>query len=203
MAATRPKIITRTDSGQSLVEFSLVIPIFLLLLIGLIEFAFMFNSTLAINFITRDASLIAAEAGNQSSADCTILRKVEEDVTPPLDNTDIQTVTIFQADRFGQPMPGIQNVYQRTGTTTCPFGTLPYALVGAATFPASARCNDLEGCLNDQTGQTVPLDTIGVSVTYRYFYHTPLPNLIPFLPGSARGWLDFTWSNVMRMEPVL
>ena len=203
MATTRRNLPTWTDGGQSLVEFSLVIPIFLLLLIGLIEFAFMFNSTLAINFITRDASLIAAEAGNQSSADCTILRKVEEDVTPPLVDADIQTVTIFQADRFGQPIPGIQNVYQRTGNTTCPFGSLPYTLVGSANFPSSARCNDLKGCLNDQTGQTVPLDTIGVSLTYRYFYHTPLPNLLPFLPGSSRGWLDFTWSNVMRMEPVL
>lgn len=194
---------TWTDGGQSLVEFSLVIPIFLLLLIGLIEFAFMFNGTLAINFTTRDASLIAAEAGDQSTADCTILQKVDEDVTPPLVDADIQTVTIFQADRSGKAVPGVQDVYQRTGTIACPFGSLPYSLVGSASYPSSARCNDLKGCLNDQTGQTVPLDTIGVGVTYRYYYHTPLPNLLPFLPGSSQGWLDLTWSNVMRMEPVL
>ena len=54
------------DTGQSLVEFALVIPIFLVLLMAVIEFAFLMNGQLSINYATRDAALIAAEAGNAS-----------------------------------------------------------------------------------------------------------------------------------------
>ena len=56
----------RGSRGQSLVEFALVFPIFLLLLFGIIEFAFVFNAQLSLNYATRDAALIAAEAGNNA-----------------------------------------------------------------------------------------------------------------------------------------
>ncbi len=49
------------DKGQSLVEFAFVIPIFLVLLIGVIEFAFLMNANLSISYATRDAALVAAE----------------------------------------------------------------------------------------------------------------------------------------------
>jgi hypothetical protein len=32
---------------------------------------------------------------------------------------------------------------------------------------------------------------------------TPLSNLMAFLPGASAGYVDFSWSNVMRMEPTL
>ena len=53
-----------SQAGQSLVEFSLVIPLFLVVLMGVIEFLFLMNGQLSINYATRDAALIAAEAGN-------------------------------------------------------------------------------------------------------------------------------------------
>ena len=40
--------------GQSLVEFALVFPIFFILLLGIIEFAFVFNAMLAVNFASRE-----------------------------------------------------------------------------------------------------------------------------------------------------
>ncbi len=64
---------SRGDRGQSLVEFALVFPIFFTLLLGLIEFAFVFNAILAMNYAARDAALSAAEAGDRSGADCIIL----------------------------------------------------------------------------------------------------------------------------------
>jgi Flp pilus assembly protein TadG len=194
--------------GQTLVEFALVIPIFLIIFISVIEFGFMLNATLAVNFATRDAALIAAEAGNADLADCTILRYVENDISEPLSDAQIQSVTIYQADRAGQPVPGVQNVYTRSGSTECVFSAtdtvdLPYTATSSA-YPTEDRCNELAGCAVDGSpGVHVPLDSIGVRVTYRYPYHTPIGNLLPFLPGASTGYLDFTWANVMRMEPIL
>jgi hypothetical protein len=99
--------------GQTLVEFALILPLFMVLLMGIIEFAFMFNATLSINFTSRDASLIAAEAGIQSTADCAVLAKVEQDVAAPLNDSNIQSVTIYKADRFGQGVHGQQRGQQR------------------------------------------------------------------------------------------
>ena len=80
--------------GQSLVEFALVFPIFFVLLMSLIEFGLVFNALLSINFATRDASLIAAEAGNAVGADCIILKKVENSIGAPANKAQIQTVEI-------------------------------------------------------------------------------------------------------------
>ena len=200
---TDPKRRTR---GQTLVEFALVFPLFIVLLLGVVEFAFMFNATLAINFASRNASLIGAESGSNTLADCAILARIEHDISAPLNVTQIRSVTIYKANRAGNPVsPAVQNVYTRTGSTPCPGYTpssVPYT-IGTATYPmgeapTGGRCDILAGC-----STTIPMDSIGVRITYRYVLHTPLGNLIGFLPGSSAGYVDFSWSNVMRMEPTL
>jgi hypothetical protein len=182
----------------------------MVLQMGIIEFAFMFNATLAINFTSRDASLIAAEAGIQSTADCAVLAKVEQDVAAPLNDSNIQSVTIYKADRFGKAYTGsnaASNVYTRgSGNTTCAGFTpnlMPYGL-GTNTYtmgeaPSSGkRCDIVAGC-----SSTIPIDSIGVTIVYRYYFVTPLKNLVSFLPGASVGYIDLSWSNVMRMEPTL
>ena len=196
--------------GQTLAEFALTLPLFMVLLMGVIEFAFMFNATLAINFASRDASLVAAEAGSQSTADCAILAKIEQAIGAPLAKTKtatsgIQSVTIYKADRAGNPVAGVQTVYDRSGSMVCAGFTpspMPYT-VGTNGYPmgevpTGGRCDILTGC-----SATIPMDSIGVKIVYRYYFHTPLRNLVSFLPGASLGYMDFSWSNVMRMEPIL
>ncbi len=209
--------------GQSLVEFSLVIPTFLIILMAVLEFGFLLNGLLSINFATRDAALIGAEAGNggfdtadnTDLADCVILQKIEQDVTAPANPANIQQVQIFWVDDNGQPLDTGGNVttagsatqavdvYTRTGSMTCkvsdqPTFTVPYTL-GTYQYPGVDRCDDLGGTLAGcQTGHT-GLDTIAVEVTYRDYYRTPLHNFI----GPLGSYWTITQSNEMRMEPVL
>ena len=199
------------ETGQTLVEFALVFPLFLVLLMGVIEFAFMFNATLAVNFASRNASLTAAEAGSNTLADCAILAQIEQDIAAPLDKTKtltsgIQSVTIYKADRAGNPIASAENVYARTSTMNCTGFTpssVPYGSPSPNTYPmgeapTGGRCDVLAGC-----SPTIPMDTIGVKIVYRYYFHTPVRNLVNFLPGASGGYVDFSWSNVMRMEPIL
>ena len=184
----------------------MVVPFFLILMTGVIEFAFLFNALLASTYASRDAALVAAEAGDTAGGDCVILQKVEADVAAPADSKQISSVKIFWANQTsGQPIAGAINTYARTGSTTCTVNgvaiTVPYTISGTAGYLSADRCNILAGCGLDSA--TPPrdhpeLDTIGVQVTYAYPWHTPLKSLL----GSGLNW-TFTPSNAMRMEPVL
>ena len=185
--------------GQTLVEFALVFPIFFLLLLGVIEFGLVFNAVLSINFASRDASLIAAEAGNAVGSDCVILNKVEQGIGAPSSKSRITKVEIYQAGKPGNPIGGKVNTYNRTGTTTCTLPdsttlTVPYTLSGSAGYPDTSRCNIQGGCSGSGG-----VDTIGVKITYAYTPFTPLGT---FLGGSSMTY-TLTESNAMRMEPVL
>ena len=205
----------RHQQGQSVVEFALVIPTFLIMLMAIIEFAFLMNGQLSISFATRDAALIAGEAGNGVGSDCVVLQKVREDVTAPANAANITKILIYRTNAIGQPLDTsgsvttfgsagqAVNTYV-PGTTTCTFAdgatlTVPYILQGTAGYPESARCNAIRGtaagCLAGHPG----LDTIGVQVTYNAEWRTPLHTLIGLM-GS--GW-TLTQSNQMRLEPVL
>lgn len=187
--------------GQSLVEFSLVLPVFMLIIIGMIEFAFAFHGLLAINFASRDAALLAAEASSDSGADCVVLDSIESDVDAPAKERQIEEVRIYWATDTGGVMPGNPvNVYQRVGSTTCslPDGvslTVPYTLVGVAGYPEDQRCDVLAGC----GGAHDTVDTIGVQITYSHTWVTPLASIVS-LGGTG---FEFTHSTAMRMEPSL
>lgn len=186
--------------GQSLVEFALLLPIFLMLVIGLVEFSMAFNALLSVNFASRDAALLAAEAGEAAGADCIILKSIEDNVGRPADRDRIEQVTVYWSTDTGAVKPGFVNTYQRTGSTTCvlPAGvtmTVPYRLVGTAGYAETDRCAVVAGC----GGSHDTVDTIGVSIRYGHHWVTPVANILSF-GGSG---FTFTHSTAMRMEPIL
>ena len=178
-------------------EFGLVFPIFFLLLLAIIEFAFALNALVSIDFATRDAALAAAEAGDAGDADCSILRALDRSMTAPASNARVSEVRVFKADANGTPT-GPVNVYDRAGSVNCPrpdgtTETLAYRLVSSS-YPEADRCNELGGCKVQTT-----VDTIGVQIQYGYGWVTPLHTLVPTLgPGYS-----FVKANAMRMEPIL
>jgi len=188
-----------------MVEFALVIPLFLVALLGILEFGLVFSALNSINYASRDAALLAAELGSTDGGDCVILAKVESDVGAPADANLITSVTISWTDANGvpktDPNTGLpySNVWTRGGTTTCslPSGdvTVPYT-EQTDDYPSASRCNILAGCPAPHDGG---LDTIGVRIVYQYSYHTPLPTLLSW---GGTGW-TLDQSNAMRMEPIL
>lgn len=186
-------------AGQALAEFALVVPLFILLLLAVIEFALVLHAVLVLNFATREASLIAAEAGSAADADCLILQALDSSVDAPASAAQIQQVRIYRADRAGVPIPGDVTTYVRGGATSCTLAggvtvTLPYAVAGGAGYPPAERCNILAGCGGTQSS----IDQIGVEATYRYQVHTPIASLF-----TSAGFSLHVKGNVMRMEPVL
>jgi Flp pilus assembly protein TadG len=194
------RLVDRRARGQAVVEFALVFTIFVTMLMGFLEFAFVFNALLSVGHATRDAALTAAEAGNNSGADCVILAQVEKDVTAPAAASRITQVVIYRSDQNGAVYGGQQNVYARTGSTSCAMSdgttlTVPYSVSGSPTYLPATRCNVQAGCGSGHPS----VDTIGVMVAYQHTWVTPLANLVA-LGGTGT---TLTQSNAMRMEPVL
>lgn len=185
--------------GQSLVEFALVFPIFFMLFMGIIEFAFAFNAILSVNFASRDASLYASEASNSSGADCVILAGIEANVKAPARASAITSVDIYRATSTGAQYSGGEiTSFARSGTLTCTMPdlstrTVPYTRTTNG-YPESARCNVLAGCGGTHTG----VDNLGVRIFYTHAYVTPLRTFV----GTGSSF-SFSRANVMRMEPIL
>lgn len=192
-AKAGPATKRRRQGGQTLVEFALVVPLFMGILIAIVEFAFTFNAVLAAQYASRDAALVAAEAGNQAGADCVILQTVEGDMGAPANPGDLVSVEVYQSSASGVQI-GAPTVYARGGSLSCTLTdgstiTLPYTRTQDG-YPEAGRCNVLAGCDGRE------LDHVGVKVTYRYQWKTPIGH-------GISPYLDVTRSNSMRMEPVL
>jgi Flp pilus assembly protein TadG len=201
----------RRTRGQSLVEFALVFPLFILLVMSVIEFSFAFNANLALAFASRDAALVAAEAGDSLGSDCVIIQAVINDVGAPADANQITSIEIYWSDQNGNYKNGnssLSNVWNHNSvTTTCnyPDGssiTIPYQRATNG-YDEASRCNIVAGCGGSHTPS---VDTIGVRVAYQYTWKTPIRGLVGLAGNgpvwSGAGW-NFARSNAMRMEPVL
>ncbi|HEV8536088.1 MAG TPA: TadE family protein [Candidatus Limnocylindria bacterium] len=184
----------RSERGQALVEFALLCPILLFLVVGLIEFSFVWNSRNTVMFASRDGSMLAAEGGNIDGTDCVVVQRVESDIVSPARAIRIQTIAIYWSDRNGAQIGSNQNIYTRTGSTTCDYPdgtstTIPYTLTTGAYLEGS-RCVTLGGC----GGTHTTVDTIGVRVTYQHSWLTSFARLT----GSG---VTFTEASITRGEP--
>jgi len=212
----RTRSVGTHGSGQTLVEFALVFPLFIVLVMGIIESAFLFNAELSLNYATRDAALVAAEQGARSEADCYILQKIDEDLKPPTDKSNVVTVHIFSATETGAQLSSpVEQTYTRTGgsawdCSAAPY-TMPYA-VGTSSYAPILRCSDVDRstCVAGTTTgpSNTGVDIIGVQIDYGYRYVTPFGSALSLLQGSgAPMWggagFQMTVRNAMRMEPIL
>jgi len=191
-----------------LAEFALLAPLFFLILIGIVEFAFAFNAQLNTNYASRAGGLVAAEAGNDAAADCMVLGAIESAMGSPADKTQISSISLQRTNPSGSRVFAQTN-YERRGSLTCTRTdgstiTVPYTATSSG-YPASQRCNVLppNGCPTLSPARTT-VDTIAVQITYAYPWHTPIGSMMALLgpPMSPTG-LSFTDRNVFRIEPVL
>jgi Flp pilus assembly protein TadG len=186
----------RGEHGQAIVELAFVLPIFLFLVVGLIEFSFLLNSRNTVGFASRDASMLAAEGGSKPGTDCVALQAIENDIIAPARSIKITQVLIFWSDKNGTQIGGNVNVYDRVGSTTCNYSdgstvVVPYTLT-TPNYIEDVRCDVLLGCGGAHTG----LDIVAVSVTYSHSWLTSFARI------TGTG-LSFTEITATRIEPQL
>jgi Flp pilus assembly protein TadG len=195
-------------AGQAMVEFAMVIPFLIVLLMALLELALALNASMSVTRASQNGAHFAATAGNTAGADCLILQEVESHVSVPNNAANISEVVIERTALAGN-LSYAQQKWARSGETTCtlPNGDeakVPYSLIVNG-YPESQRCSVLRGCpLMTPPRSTV--DNIGVIIRYRHDWVTPLNGALDLIAGSSNdasgGW-NFEQRNIFRIEPTL
>jgi len=82
----------KNQKGQSLVEFAIILPIILILLMGIVEFGMMLNSYLTIQNVAREGARFGIVGGTDVE-----IRTLIRDISPQLIPADL-TVNITPAE---------------------------------------------------------------------------------------------------------
>lgn len=176
------------EGGQAMVEFALVLPIFLLILMGTLEYGAAIDHRTAMAYAVREGARVGAGLGrggaNPAGVDPAIVAAVQRGLTNPILIENITAIEIFKADpTTGQPMTGKSDTYDRYGN-----------LVGTAGWPASTRVQGL-----GTSGES-----IGVRVRYDFHPMTPLASLLGLVFGGNPPYttLAMTDTAVIHLEPA-
>lgn len=175
------------ERGAVMVEMAIVVPIFVLLAFGMLEFGLAFKDKLSMAHAVNQATRNATVLGTEPVADIEILRAFEAGMTGATGLNTVTHVDIFKADVDGNPVAWDRYVPDGTtcGWSPCPDPDGAFAGYGVPSgYPPSCRDNDLEG----------GVDTIGVQVRYTHSWVTGV------LGFSAQTWHETARG---RIEPAV
>lgn len=172
----------KKERGATLVEFSLVLPILFLVLVGIFEIGMAFKSYLTVAYLAREGARLAAFTGTDPNADCTTITSLALQMGSQ-DLARLDRIEIFKADSSGNPTPGAINTFRFTGADhqNCAHWTK------TTPWLSTSRQTDVS-----PTG-TPPLDVIGVRIVIVHPWITQFP---PFY-----GNLNVDENTIVRMEP--
>ena len=205
----------RSRRGQSVVEFALILPVIMFLLLGMIEMGFAINHNSSMVTATRQGARVGASLVNGSSFhhcnDSTNSADVDPQIIAategvlrspgsPISVTQVTGIVIFEVDEYGTAVKDHLNTWTKSvnATTGAPTGDLVphttqnlYFAHGTVNWDASVRCG------------SAPAHGIGVRITYNYRFITPLGSLITALGGSlfSDGQIPMSDQTIMSLEP--
>lgn len=189
--------------GQGLVEYAMTVPLFLLILLGMIEFGFAFAHNLTLEYGTREGARVGSalangggtlgcnpgQSPNAADVDPEIIAAVQRVLTSPgsqVNLNDIGSIHIYQSTASGTE--GSANVWKLGAGPNVDGVQLKFTPVAAQQgWSACSRKN----------GATP--DSVGVSLTYDYRYVTPLGSLMGFAGSPTMHMSDRT---VMALNPT-
>ncbi len=198
----------RREDGQSLVEFSMIVTVAMLMLLGMLEFGFIFDHHLSLEYATREGARVAAalsngggtvgcgtgQSPNAATVDQQIIAAVQRVVASPgspIVESRIGQVRIYKSDSTGAPSGTSYNtwIYQAGGGPVVDGKALDFKQSGSSGYAACSRDN----------GATP--DSIGVSITYTYQMVTPLAAVIGFFGGAGASTIPISDKTVMALNP--
>lgn len=161
--------------GQALTEFALALPLFLLLVLGVMEFSMAFKTHLAYDQAITDAVRAGSAAGVDSNADGEILSALSSALSGD-HLSSIQRVMIYRAS----PATGLPDGSGAINTYTYNAPTQSFVVSGTVGWSPNVRCVNEQPDTSGLTSCTNGLDDLGVEVDYTYGFV-----LLHFLPSLA------------------
>jgi hypothetical protein len=192
--------------GQGLVEFAMLVPVFLLLLLGMLEFGFAFTHDQTLAYATREGARTGAALGKGNTGypctttnfDAPIIAAVERVLKSPGSPININavpapitTIRIYLAQSNGSETSGKVNVWSLA------LGGGPIVDGKALDFKETATgwspCARLNGA---------GADALGVSLTYSYKFTTSFGGIVKLIGGSNWTSLQMSDKTVMNLNPT-
>jgi hypothetical protein len=200
----RLRIGRRRARGQSLVEFSILVPAFMIILFGMLEFGFVFSHHLTIEYATREGARVGSALGNGTvQSPCTLTAGKPEPVDwvviaavqrvltspgSPVTLANVKNIHIYQADTSGNEINGKINVWVPGPDGKVVDGVaLQFKPSGTQTYDA---CNRKKSPIGSA-------DSLGVSLRYDYASITPLGVLLK----STGNQVTISDRTVMALNP--
>jgi len=188
--------------GQGLVEFGLILPAFMILLLSLLEFGFVFAHNQGIEYATREGARTAAALANGqndqngapgattcSTIDNQVIAAVQRVITGKgslVVLANVSQIRIYKYDDTNHgPLAGSINVWT-PGAGPVVDGTALKFKWTSGTWDACSRLNGLTP------------DSVGVDLTYSYKLSTGLGSLLKWVGITS---LTMTDSTVMVLNP--
>jgi hypothetical protein len=202
----------KRSRGQALVEFALLLPPVVLLVVSVAELGLAFGNTHTLGYGSREGARVGSALASGGVSDCTagddpsgvdpaVIAAVQRILKSPgsgIDVTKVQQIRIFKADSSGAETPGLANLWGYAGEQLGPdvdpgpgATKLDFRLTDPPTWPACARDNSSD-----------PPDSLGVTVTYRYDFVSPLPAMLEAISGGA-FMLTLDETTIMALNPSL
>jgi TadE-like protein len=209
----------------------MIITVVMLLLLGMLEFGFVFDHHLTLEYATREGARVGAAVANSvggvpvactvagtESVDKQIIAAVQRVITSPgsaVVASRIAEIKIYKADVNGDVDGGVPPsgttfnkwVYSATIVAGVPVGNGPVVDTKPLLFIASGTtgwraCDRWNSAgFNPATGDT-GAESIGVSLKYDYQLITPLSAAIGFFgPGSGPTTIPIGDRTVMALNP--
>jgi hypothetical protein len=184
------------ERGQALVELGLILPVLVMLVVGTLEFGFVFDHHLTLKYATREGARAGAALANgggvcgsaeANAVDPRIIAAVQRVLTSPgspVDIGEVQEIRIYNAGLDGEELA--TNVWRFSAGMGPTVDGLPLNFVQHSV--AWSACNRNNTAVNTQS--------LGVALTYTYDYRTPYR----FLLGD--NGLTMTDRTVMQLNPT-
>lgn len=194
----------RSDRGQSLVEFALIVPVFVLILFGMLEFGFVFSHNLTLQYATREGArtgALLANGGGLTTACGTVdpdpfvvaaVQRVLDSPGSPISIGQVSQIRIYSATASGGEA-GPVDVWDNKGA-----GSGPTVDGQALNFKLTSQ--GWAPCARDNA--SVPPQSVGVSLTYTYTMVTPLSAIYGFFGPKGPATLPMADKTVMALNPA-
>ncbi len=198
----------RDERGQSFVEFSLVLPVCLLLLMIMLEMGQAFNHKLTVGYASREGARIGAALANGGATSCAvadpagvdqqIIAAAQRILKSPGSNvvmSDVSQIRIYKATSTGDQSGSLVNVWTYTpgaGPDMDPgpgVDRLDFSQSSVA-WPACGRNNGVNP------------DSLGVRVNYTYRLTTPLQSVVSMIGGNQSATFAMDDQTIMALNPT-
>ena len=199
--------------GQTIVEFAFMLPVFLLLLLGMLEFGLAFTHNMTLGYATREGARVgsalvngggtlgcaAGQSPKAAEVDPLIIAAVERVLTSPgsaIQLANVPSIRIYKSTATGAEA-GPVNIWTRT------LGTGPVPPGGTQPLNFSPTSVGWQACSRSNSTASPGPDSIGVSLNYTYTFTTGLKAISSMFGGAGLGpTIPMADKTVMSLNPT-